>query len=242
MQESRPSRVMQKHVSAVSKEHSYDGLSLDDKHALPTVWEFITSSLLLPLRLFFTEPIVTLASIMAATVYGIMYLFSESFGMVYGDSFGFTPEQSALVILAIAVGIVPTTLPMLYDVRVAGRRQREGRDLQPEDKLFGFYLAAPSLAISLWWFALTVPPLATGISPWVSIVALTPIGFSTSEFGKLLNGFNRAAQLMERYRYCTLRVPHRFLRLVRRIRQCSYVVSARNDLRPSTTGRQIYVH
>jgi hypothetical protein len=55
--------------------------------------------------------------------------------------------------------------------------------------MFGFLLAAPILAAGLWWFASTVPPLAAGISPYISIAALVLVGFSTQEFTNLLAGY-----------------------------------------------------
>ena len=184
MQESRPSQVLRQQVKAVSKQENFDGLSFDREDSLPTISTFVKTSLLLPGRLFFTEPIVLLTSVMAATVYGIIYLFSESLAMVYRAGFGFSPRQSSLVMLSIAVGVVFTVLPRLYDIRVAVRRERENKVLEPEDKLFGFFVAAPVLACGLWWFALTVPPLATDISPWISIASLVLMGFSVVEFGR----------------------------------------------------------
>jgi len=61
--------------------------------------------------------------------------------------------------------------------------------MEAEDKLFGFYIAAPVLAVGLWWFAFTVPPLAKNTSPWVSISSLTPIGYATVEFDNVLSGY-----------------------------------------------------
>lgn len=173
----------------MAKEMDFDGLSVDGENSLPTLKAFVRGSLLLPLRLFFTEPIVWLTSIMAATVYGIVYLFSESLSIVYLDGYGFSVRQASLVILAIGVGVILTFLPRFYDIHVVASRRKEGKTLQPEDKLFGFYVAAPVLAAGLWWFAWTVPPLVNGISPWVSIASLVFVGFSVVEFDNVLCGY-----------------------------------------------------
>lgn len=189
MRESRPCQVLRQEVRAVAKETGFDDLSVDGENSLPTLRDFFWDSLLLPLRLFFTEPIIWLTSIMAATVYGIVYLFSESLSIVYLDSYGFSVRQGSLVILAIAVGVVLTFLPRFYDLHIVGLRRRQGVPLQPEDKLSGFYIAAPILAAGLWWFAWTVPPLVNGISPWVSIASLVLVGFSVVEFDNVLCGY-----------------------------------------------------
>lgn len=96
MQESLPSQVIRQQVKAIERATSFDGLSLEGENCLPTVSKFMRTSLWLPLRLFFTEPIVFLTSVMAATVVAVIYLFSEAVGTVYVDGFGFTHRQASL--------------------------------------------------------------------------------------------------------------------------------------------------
>ncbi|KAK0777608.1 hypothetical protein LTR38_015097 [Friedmanniomyces endolithicus] len=187
MEESRPSQVLHQQVRKVSKQVDFDQLSADGA-TLPTISEFVRTSLWQPIRLF-TEPIVGAVSIMAATVYGIIYLFSDALPTIYIDDFGLGAQPASLVFLAIALGIPRTFLPRIYDTRIANKIQKLGRQIEPEDKLFGFYIAAPVLAISLWWFASTVPPLIPTISPWVSVASLALIGFGVVEFDNVLSGY-----------------------------------------------------
>ncbi|KAK0789817.1 hypothetical protein LTR91_013261 [Friedmanniomyces endolithicus] len=187
MEESRPSQVLHQQVRKVSKQAGFDQLSADGA-TLPTISEFVRTSLWQPIHLF-TEPIVGAVSIMAATVYGIIYLFSEALPTIYVDDFGLGAQPAALVFLAIALGIPLTFLPRIYDIRIANRVQKLGRQMEPEDKLLGFYIAAPVLAVSLWWFASTVPPLIPTISPWVSVASLALIGFGVVEFDNVLSGY-----------------------------------------------------
>jgi MFS family permease len=60
--------------------------------------------------------------------------------------------------------------------------------LRPEDKLVGFSFAASSLALGLFWLALTVPP-ALNLPWYTSLVGLVPIGFATNEFVCTLSGY-----------------------------------------------------
>lgn len=181
MEESRPSQLLRQKVKVVSRETRFKSLTTNHKDSL-TLRGFIRDSLTMPLRLFFTEPIVFVTSIMAATVFGITYMFAEALGHVYELSFGFSREHSSLVFLAIAVGVAFTFLPRMYDLRVLNKRRKQNRLIEPEDKLFGFYIAAPVLAIGLWWCAFTIPPLTT-LSPWISISSLILFGFAVVEFG-----------------------------------------------------------
>ncbi|KAK3645170.1 hypothetical protein LTR56_009219 [Elasticomyces elasticus] len=188
MQESRPSQVLHQQVRKISKQADFNQLSADAA-SLPSVSEFIRNSLALPITFFFTEPVVAAVSIMAATVYGVIYLFSEALSLVYVDGFGLDAQSASLVFLALAVGIPLTFLPRIYDIRIANRIHSQGKQLEPEDKLIGFFIAAPVLAIGLWWFAATVPPLVPNITPWASIASLMLISYGVVEFDNVLSGY-----------------------------------------------------
>jgi hypothetical protein len=142
-----------------------------------------------PIGLFFTEPIVFLVTIMCASVYALLYLFSEGIDLVYTAGFGFSSMTSSLVFLAISVGLLPSILVRLFDGNIAAKRKKQGRSLLPEDKLLGFLIAAPINAIALWWFAWSIPPRVGNVSPWISIVALVPLGFAANEFDQVLTGY-----------------------------------------------------
>lgn len=180
---------MRSNVRKVVRKTSFDRLSTASEHHLPTAKEFVRTTLMQPIRLFFTEPLVFWVSIMGAVVYGNLYLFSEALPVVYGDGFHIADRPASLVFLAFGVGILPTYLPRIYDIKFANRRHRQGLAMEPEDKLFGFYIAAPVLAAGLWWFSLTVPPLINHITAWASIASLLLIGYATVEFDNVLSGY-----------------------------------------------------
>lgn len=189
MHESRPSQVLRQNVQVVARETGYSHLSTDSEHHLPSVSDFLRTTLTQPVRLFCTEPVLFWVSIMGAVVYCNLYLFSEALTVVYAGGFGMTEREASLVFLALGVGIVPTFLPRVYDIKLANQRRRDNLPMEVEDKLFGFYVAAPVLAIGLWWFAWTVPPLVTSITPWSSIASLILIGYATVEFDTVLSGY-----------------------------------------------------
>lgn len=96
MHESRPSHVIRQNVKTTARQTCFDGLSLESEDTLPTLSKFMRTQLFLPIRLFFTEPIVFLTSIMAATVVAVIYLFSEALGDVFVAGYGFTHRQASL--------------------------------------------------------------------------------------------------------------------------------------------------
>ncbi|KAK4500868.1 hypothetical protein PRZ48_009060 [Zasmidium cellare] len=188
MTESRPSQLLKKEVKDVARNNSFSGLSLDEADSTPDLKTFVRVHLALPIRLFLTEPIVFLTSIMGATVYGIIYLFTPALPVIYASPpYTFTPLQTSLVSLAIALGIPLTFLPRIYDILLL--RRKDPATIEPEDKLFGFYVAAPVLAVGLWIFSTTIPPLTSSLPPWPSIASLTLFGFAVVEFDNVLSGY-----------------------------------------------------
>jgi len=189
MQESRPSQVLRQRVKKIGKSTKYTGLRIEGA-SLPTLGEFVRDSLTLPIRLFLTEPVVLVSSIMGATVVGLTYLFAEAIPVVYSHDFGMTRNEAALVFLILGAGVLCFILPRLYDVHMANTRHARHQSLQPEDKLSGFLAAAPLLAIGLWWFGATIPPMAPRtLSPAVSMVPVAFVGFAAVEFDTVLAGY-----------------------------------------------------
>jgi hypothetical protein len=80
-------------------------------------------------------------------------------------------------------------LPRMYDMHISNRQRKTSAPATPEDKLFGFYLAAPLLAAASWYFAWTIPPAVRTILPFVSMPALIVVGFAASEFDYVLSGY-----------------------------------------------------
>jgi hypothetical protein len=153
----------------------------------PDFQTFAKVALRRPVRLFFTEPIVAIVSIMSAVGWALIYLFTESLPQIY-SAFGLSWSQTSLLFLVIGAGIFIGIFPRIYDYRLLKERSRNMLHLRPEDKLVGFSFAAPSLAFGLWWLTLTIPP-ASNLPWYASLVGLVLIGFATNEFVCTLSGY-----------------------------------------------------
>jgi len=173
----------------VARKTSFDRLTVDSDDCRPTVSDFVRDNLWDPLKLFCTEPIVFFVAIMGATVNSIVYLFAEALSMVYVEGFGMGARPASLVNLALSIGVAFTFLPRIYDLYHTKTRAQPDSALEPEDKLFGFFVAAPVFAIGLWWFGFTVPPLINDITPWASIASLVLVGYAEVEFQGVLCGY-----------------------------------------------------
>ena len=187
IRESRPSLLLSKRLVKLQEITGESHFRIQNPDHTPDFQAFVVLTLTRPVRLFFTEPIVFVVSIMGAVGWALIYLFTEAIPVIY-SGFGLTREKSSLMFLAIGLGIVFGIFPRLYDQNVLNKRQAASQHLHPEDKLIGFAFAAPSLAIGLWWLVLTVPP-ASNLPWYASIVGLVPIGFATNEFACTLSGY-----------------------------------------------------
>ncbi|KZL67690.1 MFS multidrug transporter (fluconazole resistance protein) [Colletotrichum tofieldiae] len=143
--------------------------------------------LLRPLRLLVTEPIVFLVSIVTAVSFGLIYLFTEVLPMIYlAPAFGASPKN--VPFLAIGLGTFLSIFTRGYDIHVLARRSAKSLPMAPENKLAGFVIGAPLLAVSLWWFAWTIPPFI--MLHWaIPTTSLILTGYALNEFNYVLAGY-----------------------------------------------------
>jgi len=73
----------------------------------------LTVTLIRPLHMLFTEPIVAFLSLYIAFNFGVLFTFFACFPYVFNTVYGFSTEQTGLVFLALGVGCilaVPSTI------------------------------------------------------------------------------------------------------------------------------------
>ena len=143
--------------------------------------------ILRPGHLLISEPIVILVATVGAISWSIVYLFTEAMTGIY-QSIGFAATTSSLPFLAMGSGVCFSILPRFYDRKVAAEKIRNRQLLQPEDKLAGFVLAVIALALGLWVFSWTIPPMV-GAPSVIPTLALVPVGFAVNEIAYTLSGY-----------------------------------------------------
>jgi hypothetical protein len=187
IRESRATKLLSQKLEQLEEKYHSNLKPHHNPDAVPNGRALAELVLLRPMRLAVTEPIVIMVSLLNGTAWGLVYLFTESLTVVY-SLYGWADTTTSLAFIAIGLGIPFSILPRLWDVQVASQRKRRNQDLMPEDKITGFVIAAPVLAIGLWLFSWTIPPLVH--THWtVSMVGLVLIGFAANEFAYTLNGY-----------------------------------------------------
>ncbi|OJJ42318.1 hypothetical protein ASPZODRAFT_125656 [Penicilliopsis zonata CBS 506.65] len=109
-----------------------------------------------PFRFLFTEPITTFSAIYNGFLYGLVYLFNESFPLVFGDGHGFNGGQQGLAFLGLAIGPLLAFCCYPLQERYYLRRvaQNDGRGV-PEARMWMARGGALLIPISLFWFGWT---------------------------------------------------------------------------------------
>lgn len=118
-----------------------------------------------PFRMFLTEPIVLVLSLLSGFSDALIFMMIQSFAIVYGPTgWNFTDSQVGLAFIPIGIGYVIawiSFIPAIKRNEAARRRNPEDEHAQFESRLSWLLWLAPCLPIGLIIFAWTStgPPL-----------------------------------------------------------------------------------
>lgn len=151
LRESRPSRILKKRLARLNRNTpARNNYKIDNPDQIPSFSEFVNSVLLRPTRVFFTELVVFLVTIMASFVFGQIYLLTEALPLIYEQApLNFSENTASLSFIPVTIGLLLDVLPRVYDHYHLKRIKASGKDIKPEDKIRCFALGAPALAIGL---------------------------------------------------------------------------------------------
>ncbi|KAL2042548.1 hypothetical protein N7G274_005042 [Stereocaulon virgatum] len=137
--------------------------------------DIVDRYLLRPFKMLLLEPILTLVTIYMAFIYGMIYLFFESYPIAFQEERGWNGGVGALPFLGITIGVIVGVTLITYTTNTRYRRKMEERGGKPvpEERLVPMIIGAFLLPIGLFWFAWTSNPHIT----WVpQVLAGIPIG------------------------------------------------------------------
>lgn len=131
-----------------------------------------------PFKMFLTEPIVLVLSLLSGFSDALIFMFIQSFSLVY-KQWGFTASQIGLSFIAIGVGYLLAYLSFIPVISRNIKMRKENPNderIQYESRLWWLLYTAPCLPIGLIIFAWTStgPPL-----PWIaSMIAAAVVGIA----------------------------------------------------------------
>lgn len=123
-------------------------------------------------KILFTEPIAMLLNLYIALIYGLLYLWFESFPIVFGEIYGFSIGIEGLAYIGILVGVLLSLAGFSIYVKyyVNPRMNEQGYLLPVERRLVPAFITSFAIPICLFMFGWTsrpdtlwiVPVIATG--------------------------------------------------------------------------------
>lgn len=153
----------------------------------------LSVTLLRPLHMLVTEPIVAFMSLYTAFNFSVLFAFFAAFPYVFRSVYGFNTEQVGLVFLAIGAGCILALVTVVlcdrffYQPQVrASLAEGKGAVVLPEYRLYPALMGGLGMPISLFWFGWSARSDVHWASP---VIAAIPFGWAnlTIFIGKLIS-------------------------------------------------------
>ncbi|KAF2428853.1 multidrug resistance protein-like protein [Tothia fuscella] len=115
--------------------------------------ELIKMCLVRPFTLNFTEPMVFLLNLYIALIYGLLYIWFESFPLVFIGIYKFSLGKLGLAFLGILIGVFVALGPFFWYLhRYLEPKFNDKGELKPEERLPAACVGAFFVPICLFWF------------------------------------------------------------------------------------------
>lgn len=137
------------------------------------IHQFATITILRPLHMLFTEPIVGLVCLYVACEFATLFTFFAAVPFIFERVYGFTVEQTGLVFLAVVIGCVLATLTIILCDIFLYRKEMPKHPphmIPPEYRLYPAMIGSLGLPVGLFWLAWTARSDVHWASPVVAMV------------------------------------------------------------------------
>jgi DHA1 family multidrug resistance protein-like MFS transporter len=119
-----------------------------------------------PITLNFTEPMVFLLNLYIALIYGLLYIWFESFPIVFVEIHHFNLGEEGLAFLGILVGVLIAVACLFYWLYYYQEKMfDENGNIQPEKRLIPAMIGGVFVPICLFWFGWSARPSIHWIMP-----------------------------------------------------------------------------
>ncbi|KAF2178944.1 polyamine transporter 4 [Zopfia rhizophila CBS 207.26] len=166
--ETYPPKVLQKKAKKLRKETGNPNIrSALDEESVSI--RYITQVYLIrPWNLFFTEPILVLLTVYQSFIYGLMYLFYQSYPIAFGEVRQWNDPFPSLALLGIIIGVAIGTLAVVVHNQTYFKRAYSANNgiFEPEARLPLMIFGGCLMPAGLFWYAWT----SNASVPWPSEV------------------------------------------------------------------------
>lgn len=157
---------------------------IEAEHTTPR--EILLMLFVRPFTLSFFEPIVLSLNLYISLLYALIYLWFESFPIVFLGTYRFNEGQLGLAFIGILVGSLVAIAPFWWHLhRYVESRFNANGEIKPEHRLPPACLGGFFIPVSLFWFGWTARASVHWIVPIVGTLFFTPGAFLL--FNSVLN-------------------------------------------------------
>ncbi|KIW99824.1 uncharacterized protein Z518_10752 [Rhinocladiella mackenziei CBS 650.93] len=133
--------------------------------------EIVMMVLVRPFTLSFTEPMVFLLNLYIALIYGLLYIWFESFPIVFSGIYRFSLGLEGTAFLGILIGAFITLPPFIwYQRKYIEPKFNDKGELKPEWRLPPSFVGAFCIPICLFWFGWSAKAEVHWIVPIIGTV------------------------------------------------------------------------
>lgn len=174
MPETNPANILYRRTWRMREETGYAALKSQSEIDVAEVT--VTDTLIVLARAFtltFSEPVLFFVDLYCAFSYGVLYVWLESFPLVFGDIYAFNIGQQGVVFLGIFVGGIITLPCYLFWIRRYYVPRFSKPPVTPEKILPPTFFGAFALPICLFWYGWTARPGVHWMVPLVGSGSFT---------------------------------------------------------------------
>ena len=201
-----------------AKKLGVEGPSGPQRSVAETMKQFATVTILRPLHMLLTEPLVGFICLYTSFQFCILFTFVVASPWVFEHYYNFSVEAQSLTFLGLVGGclVAPCVLisvdvflyqPRLTQLRSGPEPGAQYRNLPPEDRLFTALYGSLLLPIGLFWFSWTAgrsawisPVIAQGVTMLGSILIYVPCNFYMLDvYGSKYGASSSGASSLSRY-------------------------------------------
>ena len=152
LKETRPSLLLAREATVLRKRCPSQKIQILNPDAVPDLKALVTVTLVRPVRLLFTEPIILLVSLYMSFIYGLVYALLEAYPYVFQHTYGMRLGVDGLPFIGLIIGQVIACTFIISQQGKYARKLVENKNVPvPEWRLSPTILGAPVFTIGIFW-------------------------------------------------------------------------------------------
>jgi multidrug resistance protein len=162
--------ILKRRAAKLRKETGDPNIMTEQEKVKLTFSQIVRTSLIRPITMILTEPVLDLMCMYIVLIYAMLYAFFFAYPVIFGKLYGYNDGQIGLMFIPILIGagfaLIATPMVEKHFHRICTVRKPE-----PEDRLIGALIGAPFIPIALFILGATsykhiiwVGPASSGIA------------------------------------------------------------------------------